>query len=141
MNHYLRPLAFSVLFAVLGCGGNPNLGKVTGSITLDGKPLPNAMVTFTPTSGGATSYGRSDSSGNYSMMFNEKEAGAWIGTNKVSISTGDVLPDNSGVIPELVPAAYNQNTTLTAEVKSGSNSFDWELDSKKSKIKQVQTGY
>lgn len=127
-----------MLCAVAGCGGNPNLGQVTGTVTLDGKPLPSATLMFTPDSGGATSYGKTDSTGQYRMQFSDTENGAWIGNNKVVIRTGDVLPDNSGSTPELVPAAYNRNSKLTAAVKSGSNTIDFQLDSKASKIDQVR---
>ena len=45
----------SVLLSVLafvGCGdSNPPTYKVTGVVTLDGKPVDGAMVTFTPSSG------------------------------------------------------------------------------------------
>lgn len=136
---FVQSAASFLLIGVAGCGGNPNLGQVTGKVTLDGKPLPSATLMFTPDSGGATSYGKTDSSGQYRMQFSDTENGAWIGHNKVVIRTGDVLPDNSGSIPELVPAAYNRNSSLTAEVKSGSNTIDFPLDSKASKIDQVRS--
>ena len=50
-----RSWSLSGIVAILcltaaGCGGDklPPLGKVTGTITLDGEPLPNARVTFIP---------------------------------------------------------------------------------------------
>lgn len=141
MNHTARLLTCSLLAFAFGCGGNPNLGKVSGVITLDGQPLPDAAITFTPASGGSTSFGKTDSSGAYHMQYSESEAGAWIGSNKVEIRTGDVLPDNSGVIPEKVPNVYNSRSTLTADVKSGSNTFDWQLDSKAGKIDKMRAGY
>ena len=135
----VRPLmgALMCCWLLLGCSGNPNLAEVSGTITLDGKPLPKAMITFTPSSGGATSFGKSNDSGHYRMMFGENEPGAWIGANKVSIRTGDVLPDNSGSVPELVPAAYNSNSTLTKDVVAGSNTIDFELNSKASRIDKL----
>lgn len=129
------------LSTLSGCGGNPNLGQVTGTIKLDGEPLPDAMVVFIPGSGGTTSYGKSDASGNYKMMFNDNEAGSWIGTNKVEIRTGDVLPDNSGVIPEKVPNVYNSRSTLTADVVSGKNTIDFDLKSDASPIDRMRSGY
>ena len=33
----------------VGCGdGGPPLGKVQGTVTMDGNPLPSALVTFMP---------------------------------------------------------------------------------------------
>ena len=141
MNHIVRLAVCFSICSILGCGGNPNLGKVTGTITLDGQPLADATIVFTPDSGGSTSFGKSDSSGYYKMVFSDTEDGAWIGASKVSIRTGDVLPDNSGVIPEKVPNVYNTRSTLTAEVKTGSNTFDWKLESKAGKIEQMRAGY
>ena len=130
-------VCLALLFTA-GCGGNPNLGQVTGTVTLDGKALPDASILFTPDSGGATSYGKTDSSGHYRMMFSNTEAGAWVGKNRVIIRTGDVLPDNSGRIPELVPSVYNSKSTLTEDVKAGANTIDFKLDSKASKIDKIQ---
>jgi hypothetical protein len=120
-----------------GCG-DPDLATVTGRVTLDGNPLPKAFLTFAPTSaGGATSFGKSDENGNYRMIFSDTQSGAWIGPSRVEIRTGDLLPDNSGRIPELVPSVYNTKSTLTADVKSGSNTVDFDLKSNASKIDSV----
>ena len=35
--------------ALAGCGGGPSLGSVKGQVTMDGKPLPSALVTSPPT--------------------------------------------------------------------------------------------
>ena len=46
-----------------GCGKS-DLGAVTGRVTMDGKPLPNAFVEFIPTGGqGSVSYGKTDDNG------------------------------------------------------------------------------
>lgn len=127
-------LMCGVLLA-LGCGGRDDLGRVTGTITLDGEPLPNAFVVFSPTNGGTTSYGRSDQSGQYEMMFSDDEMGAWLGENRVEISTGDVDATMSGSgARELVPAVYNQNSQLVAEVVAGQNEHNFELKSNAGKI-------
>ena len=137
----------SIVLAVLisitsfvGCGGNPNLAEVRGVVTLDGKPLPDAFIVFSPESelGGATSYGKTDAQGKYRMKFSDTQSGAWIGVNQVAIRTGDVKPDNSGSTPELVPTAYNSKTRLTADVKKGRNTYDFELKSDVSPIEQVE---
>ena len=106
------------------------MGDVSGVITLDGQPLPDAFVKFVPESNGGTSYGKTEADGSYRMKFTDSVYGAFIGNSRVSIGTGDVKPDDSGRIPELVPKAYNTETTLEVEVKSGKNQFDFELDSK-----------
>lgn len=57
VNPSLRPRSFSVVVVLLafvlplaiGCGGGK--GKVTGNVTLDGKPLPGGTIVFHPTKG------------------------------------------------------------------------------------------
>jgi hypothetical protein len=41
-----RPLVFLVLLAVLGCGGNKNVGQVSGTVTYQGNRLPIGSVSF-----------------------------------------------------------------------------------------------
>lgn len=124
-----------ILCACVGCGGNENLGRVAGTVTLDGEALPNAFIIFAPTSGGTTSYGRTDAEGKYEMMFSDNEKGAWLGENRVQINTGDVDPTMSGAgSKEKVPAVYNQKSTLLVQVDSGSNTHDFELDSSAGRI-------
>ncbi|MCA9195744.1 MAG: carboxypeptidase regulatory-like domain-containing protein [Planctomycetales bacterium] len=129
---------FILLFVlVAGCGGNENLASVTGTVKLDGEVLPNAFVVFAPTSGGTTSYGRTDASGRYEMMFNDYEKGAWLGENRVEISTGDVDATGSGGAREKVPAIYNQRSNLKVDVASGKNVHDFDLKSDAGRVIQL----
>ncbi len=77
------------------------------------------------------STGRTDSSGNYYLMFSRSKKGARIGPSRVEITTFDLDGTQGGVkrIPEKVPAKYNSKSELTAEVKPGSNTFDFDLKS------------
>src|SRR6266550_918944 len=75
-----------VLLPLPGCSKRGDLASVQGKITLDGQALANAFVVFAPTTHGTTSYGRTDASGNYEMMYTDNEKGAWIGNNSVRIS-------------------------------------------------------
>ena len=117
------------LLVCLGCGAS-DVGYVEGTVTMDGSPLPDAMVTFQPESG-RPSYGRTDANGRYELVYTRNEKGAVPGKHTVSISTlqgGD--PDAGGeLVPEKVPAKYNTRTELTREVQAGSNEFDFELSS------------
>jgi hypothetical protein len=117
------------VFLLAGCGSRGELGRVSGTITLDGQPLPNAFVVFAPTGPGTSSRGRTDAGGHYEMMFTDREKGAWIGENLVRINTGDVGPGGGAGPKERVPMVYNQNTTLKVEVKRGDNTFNFDLKS------------
>lgn len=127
------------LFLVTGCGGGPSdqpdIGRVTGTVKMDGAPLPNANVQFQPEKG-RPSFGKTDDSGVYELTYSASTKGAKIGKHKVTITTAGETEDGTA-IPEKVPDTYNSQTTLSAEVKSGSNEINFEdLDSSKGTIVQ-----
>jgi len=119
-----------------GCGNNsgPALGQVTGTVTMDGEPLPGAMVSFYPEAGGRSSHGVTDDSGEFLLRFTGMKDGALVDTHKVKIETGVQLSEsetkpNRKKVKQL-PARYNSETELTAKVEGGSNTFDFDLQSK-----------
>ena len=134
------PLLIAILVLLVpimvGCG-NANLASVSGQVTLDGKPVPDAFIKFIPKgTTGAPSFAKTDSSGNYCMMFSDSEAGAWVGDNVVEISTGGGgLAPGMGA-PETIPSNYNSKSTLKETVKSGRNTFDFKLNSDAAKVVQ-----
>lgn len=123
-------VAMSALALLSGCAaGGPETGNVEGTVTLDGEPLADAEVVFQPADG-APSTGTTDGSGHYSLMFTRDKPGALIGEHKVKITT--ITTDSEGnPLDEAVtvPAQYNAETVLTANVKAGDNTFNFELES------------
>jgi len=118
-------------FLLPGCGGpeHPDVGRVTGVVTLDGQPLADATVMFQPTEGRA-SVATTDSAGKYSLLYLDGVPGAKLGAHKVIIRTE--IPGEDGQPPiakEKLPKKYHEHTELTAEVKRGSNTFDFPLTS------------
>jgi hypothetical protein len=113
-----------VLAAVAGCGGST--ASVSGVVTLDGKALEGASVSFTPAGGDPNkvggSYGKTDAQGRYRLKTVVGDAnGAVIGKHKVTISLykeNEKNPDGAGG-KEIVPAKYNVKTDLTYDVPSG----------------------
>jgi hypothetical protein len=136
-----RVLGFllSLTMPFCGCGSRADLASVRGQVTLDGQPLADAFVVFAPTTKGTTSYGRTNASGNYEMMFTDSEKGAWIAENSVRISTGDLSSGGRPGPKERVPVVYNQESTLKADVKRGANQFDFDLKSSGGKVKTTPT--
>lgn len=130
MGRHLSYLLCSVLVLMLSGCGNSEVGKVYGTVTLDGEPLPNAVIEFIPIDGeGRNSFGWTDEEGKYDMQFARDRDGAWIGENKVLISTADVLDerDENGedrYSPELVPEKYSNEVRT---VESGTNLIDFFL--------------
>lgn len=116
-----------ILFGVWGCRpAGPELGIVTGKILFDEKPLANVVVQFEP-SRGRPAIAITNSDGEYRLDYTQNKSGATIGVHIVRITTHQAL--TKGLSPERIPAKYNKNSTLTADVKPGKNVFDFSLKS------------
>lgn len=119
-----------------GCTASPFV-SVTGCITLDGQPVKDAYVTFTPSveSAATIAYGKTNAEGIYELSLTDAQKGLLPGKFRAEISTADVTYDpvtNAPVaIPERIPAKYNRQTTLTdLVVPPGKPSkFDFKLES------------
>jgi hypothetical protein len=128
-------LAASVAILACGCGKPshfPDLGDVSGTVTLDGRPLDKVNVAFEPGEG-RPSIGVTDAQGRYTLQFVGGYNGAIVGRHTVRIGTeGYVLgPDGTDeFVAESLPPAYNKQSTLAADVKPGQNTFNFELSSK-----------
>jgi hypothetical protein len=124
--------SFSLL--ATGCGSSYSLGTVTGTVTLDGKPLPQATVTFSRGQG-RMSVGTTDEDGRYQLQYSARQKGAEPGSHKVRIATQIEAVSGEGDLAavqgrkELLPPRYNDKTELTAEVKPGRNTIDFDLTS------------
>ena len=125
-----------LLSCLSGCGSKFSVGKVEGTITLDGKPLPDASVAFTPIGAGAeapASSGLTDSSGKYRLSLVVDETnGALIGKHQVVVSKGFQSSSDVATPEERAKAAV-PNHDFSFEVKSGSNKADFNLETKKGK--------
>lgn len=128
----LQVVVIGAALSVLGCGsGTPS---VSGTVTLDGKPIEGATVTFTPDSkdgsGIGASYGKTDAQGRYSLRtVSGDKSGAVVGKHKVTISKASSDPNNpEGAAKEWIPSRYNSKSELTFDVSSsGSDKADFEL--------------
>lgn len=113
---------------MIGCAEG-DMGQVSGTVTLNGQPLPDADVTFTPVEGGRPSFGTTDSNGKYDLLHTKSQKGAIVGTHTVTITTYEES-DDQVTREEKVPTKYNLETELKETVKAGSQTIDFELDSK-----------
>jgi hypothetical protein len=151
-----------IVLVASGCGGPPqadyskvNLVPVEGTVTLDGSPLPNAVITFENPDDGMFAYAMTDASGSYELRFDSVMMGCTPGTKIVRISTtrrilglnaeegegegelgeeemGEESEDGGaaagrGSRSEQVPAKYNRESELTVEVAPGSEHYDFDL--------------
>lgn len=121
-------LVFAPLLLV-GCGGESyKIAPVSGRITINGKPLAKASVTFSPVAVGGnlepgpSSSGKTDADGRYTLTLIGKDgAGAVVGKHKVRIAMLDET-DTSIDLPDKtrqLPLKYNGQTTLVIEISAG----------------------
>jgi hypothetical protein len=134
MNQWRRTwLVATGLAVVLGSGCNPeklpSLGRVSGTVTLDGQPVAEASVMFEGANPGEPpSLGKTDASGKYELYYSRNHKGATVGEHPVYITTYQpASDDNSQVKKETVPAKYNAKSELKSTVKRGNNKIDFEL--------------
>lgn len=135
MRRAFRAMTLFGAVAAIGCGGapadTPDLGVVSGTVKLDGQPLGDATVSFSPESG-RTSTAITDEAGEYELEYTASLKGAKIGMHSVTITTFVEAedPDDSGTaVAEKVPTKYNKQTTLSKDVVAGDNAIDFELKS------------
>ncbi|EAQ81092.1 hypothetical protein [Blastopirellula marina] len=136
MARYGLLLLFSFLLTAVGCSPDgPPIAEVAGQVLLDGKPLPEAEVTFQPVSG-RPSVGTTDPDGRFEVHYSATRKGALVGDHSVRISTYQaphpIGPNGemSSLKKEVVPHRYNRDTELTQTVESWGNNFVFELQSK-----------
>jgi len=125
-------LAILVVCAGVGCSGGPKLpplARVTGRVTLDGKPVTTGIIVFVPDTDkgndGPMAVGAMDRDGRYTL-FTLKAEGAKVGWHKVRVEE----PLGQGWA---VPARYANTASsgLTAEVKADEdNVIDFKLSTK-----------
>jgi len=105
------------------------VAPVSGVVTLDGKPLAKASVTYLPEAGGRPSYGVTDENGRYRLAYSMSQEGAEVGKCSVKITTGIESGDyGSRRAKEQVPARYSKEPPLV-DVLPRSNTIDIELTS------------
>ncbi|UUO07853.1 carboxypeptidase regulatory-like domain-containing protein [Blastopirellula sp. J2-11] len=111
----------------------PEVAPVSGTVTLDGKPLNNATLTFQPAVGRPSS-GLTNKDGQYKLRYNLNLTGAKLGDHSVIITTYQEFDNPSDAdrpaSPELLPAKYHKKSELVAKITNGDNVVDFDLKSK-----------
>lgn len=122
----LRCLMFSSLCLLAFSGCSQRKAEVSGTITLDDKPVEAGTITFIPVDGKATTEGGAISDGRYTVHLRP-------GTMKITISALKLPPGETpspaanARAQETIPARYNRNSELIFEVKAGKNQKDLDL--------------
>ena len=118
------------------CGCSDSLGShVTGTVTLDGKPLSTGGVSFHPEGGGPVANARILENGSFELKTG-KQHSLPPGDYRVTVmATEVIMPKNKYQVPmpgkRLVPVKYGdlKQTDLRAKVEPGSNVVKLELKS------------
>ena len=158
MLHYYRFFALLLLvcslFGFTGCGPKgPVVYPVTGIVTLDGKPIQGASVSFLPKqaaseddiSGPLEAYGQTDADGKYFLSTTRGSAidgGTTVGEYNVTVAKmrmANAPPTDSsggggGFVPRFeytIPQVFDKAETakISVEVVKGKNTFNFVLKS------------
>lgn len=129
------------LFAT-GCGGRQDMGRVSGTVTYQGKPVPDAVLRFT-VKDKSPGLARTDAAGRYTLNTLRKGDGGFAGASVVTVTpwvepfierpddaiTGRKPPPEvpRPDIPDLYRTA--DKSPLKAEIIAGKNNvIDFKLD-------------
>ena len=126
--------AVAICLTLTGCGNS--LGSsVTGTVSLDGKPLATGGVSFHPEGGGPVATARILEDGSFALKTGQQHS-LPAGDYRVTVMAVEVVPPKSKYhVPmpgkQLVPVRYGdlKQTDLRASVKPGSNVVALELKS------------
>jgi hypothetical protein len=118
---------------MMGCGSK--LPVVSGTVTLDDRPLPSANVIFMPKDESQSpAQGTTDADGNYTLEQEAGIEGIQPGEYSVRITTFQPASDEEdplvALVTEKVPMRYNVETELSAVVgaeESEEGAFDYPL--------------
>lgn len=134
-------LAMTFGLFLMGCGsGGPTMGRVSGTVTVDGKPLSKGTIAFISTDAQRPNATGTITDGSYTLQTTEPGDGAVVGEYKVGISDVDSAALNTAmpgmpapVQKSAIPKTYQDGNTsgLTAKVESGSNTKNFDLKSGK----------
>lgn len=129
MHRVIVTVLLGLLLAMVGCA--PGESTVSGTVTLDGKPLEEGNIAFRPLPALAVSeaMGGSIKDGKYQVK-------ARPGQNRVEITATRIVPgkkDNFGTLlrESILPEKYNAKSELTKEISAGrANELNFELTSR-----------
>ena len=127
MRLFLSSLLVVFSVAVSGCSGStdqPEVGEVTGVVTLDGKPVPGLNILFQPEAGRAA-VGMTNEQGEYELQYLDGVSGCKIGPNTVGF---DWPPESPNAVA--IPAKHTGPNAFKFDVKPGDNVFDITMTSK-----------
>jgi hypothetical protein len=127
-------MVLSLTFSVGGCTGDSQHGTVSGTVTLNGKPLKSGLIRFIPVGGQTASADATITDGKFTAIVPIGEKQVWVSAPKVvgQRKTSD-RPDSPmvDIVDELLPVEYNAASKMTLSVTAGSQTKSYDLKSGK----------
>jgi hypothetical protein len=133
LGYALAGLGIAAFLSGCGTAAGPSKGHVTGTVTLDGQALEKGTILFSSADHTAPNAAATIQHGVYS-------AEVYAGKMEVQISALQVVGQRKlydtadspsrDITEERLPARYNSQSTLTADIKSGEQKLDFPLQSK-----------
>jgi hypothetical protein len=119
-------LFLMICCTVIGCNNGPNTASVSGVVTIDGQPVKDVHLKFSPKSGERPSVGYTNERGEYTLFFTQDKKGCIPGEHVVTINAYRNPEDESS---QYLPAKYNQsaaeNPELNIEIKKGTQKWNF----------------
>lgn len=119
-----NPVRSGILFSLAlwcsGCGGGidedlPETVAVSGVVTYQGKPVPDASIMFYPLEGRKPATGRSDTDGKFTLRTFEKADGAIPGEHQVTVNAYESTPEGVSM-KSAIPIKYSSPTTTPLKI-------------------------
>jgi hypothetical protein len=137
----IRLIAFVVLIAgIAGCSDGTAMGTVSGTVTVDGAVAPEgSSIMFIPKNGQGVTAGGPLVNGKYSTKVPIGVMRVEIRAPKPSKTKAPPKdgpggpgfgPGGGGLTDESLPVEYHEKSTLTFEVKAGTQEKNWECSTK-----------
>ena len=126
----VAPLAVCLLAGLVvalpsGCGRR-NMATVTGTVTYQGRPVPDAFVMFSPTAGPASG-AVTDAAGEYKLLTGGPH-GNRVFTGRCRIAVSDANPEGRSRDVRILPRLADTATSgLVADLGPGENVVNLEL--------------
>jgi len=123
-----RALALALALLAASCSSESGLVTITGNVTLDGAPLSEGDILFTPADTQFGSEAAKIESGVYRVSLRP-------GESKVQIRASRPVPGKKGpmgeqLIEDYLPPKYNDQSDLKIDVSKDQRQYDFPLRSK-----------
>jgi hypothetical protein len=122
-------LVTGCMILLVGCSSSDR-GFVTGTVSVNGKPVGPGTITLEPIEGGPGAHAKFAEDGKFKVTSSGKKEGAQVGEYRVAIIGGDnvdELADPKG--RAIIPAKYGDSSKsdLTLNVEAGAKEVNFDL--------------